>query len=139
MRFLVILLALPLLAPTCQEAPAPPTTAQSQAERGAEIFRGYCGSCHGVTAQGDGPVAPTLKTPPADLTRIAERRDGVFEAPAVAAFIDGRERLDVHGASDMPVWGRRFDDRVSGGLADETRLAPGSIYLIVEYLRSIQR
>lgn len=98
----------------------------------------YCGSCHGASARGDGPVASALTPRPADLTRIASRNHGVFDAAEVARFIDGRARVDAHGSSDMPVWGRRFDDRVEHLVADETRLAPGTIYLVVEYLRSIQ-
>ena len=103
------------------------------------MFRRYCASCHGLSAEGDGSVAATLRKPPADLTRIAARRGGAFDAPAVAAFIDGRERVASHGPADMPVWGRRFDDRMQESLADETKLAPGDIYLVVEYLRSLQR
>ena len=93
---------------------------------------------HGRSATGDGPVASELRTPPADLTRIAERHGGIFLADEVAAFIDGRNRIAAHGSSEMPVWGRQFDDRLETGIAQETRLSPGSIFLIVEYLRSIQ-
>jgi mono/diheme cytochrome c family protein len=119
-------------------APAAPSTPESRADAGAEIFRRYCASCHGVSAQGDGEVAVTLRVRPADLTRIAVRR-GRFDAPAIAAYVDGRTRVAAHGPPDMPVWGRRFDDRLETTASEETKLAPGDIYLVVEYLRSVQR
>jgi mono/diheme cytochrome c family protein len=115
-----------------------PSTPESRAAAGDELFRLYCASCHGVAARGDGPVAASLRVPPADLTRIAARRDG-FDAPTIAAYIDGRTRVQAHGTSEMPTWGRRFDDSLERTAADETKLAPGDIYLIVEYLRSVQR
>lgn len=105
---------------------------------GRDLFLVYCASCHGASGLGDGPVAPALSPPPTDLTTIAARSDGVFDGAEVATFIDGRERVTAHGTSDMPVWGRRFDDRMATGIYDETRLPPGSIFLIVEYLLSIQ-
>jgi mono/diheme cytochrome c family protein len=132
--------AVALLGGCAQQAaePVAPSTPQSRAAAGAEIFRRYCASCHGASARGDGEVAHSLRVKPADLTRIAARR-GQFDAPAIAAYIDGRTRVASHGPADMPIWGRRFDDRLEGSAADETRLAGGDIYLIVEYLRSVQR
>jgi mono/diheme cytochrome c family protein len=105
---------------------------------GEGLFRAYCASCHGPAARGDGPVAGALRTPPADLTRIAQRRGGRFEAAEIAGYIDGRSRVPAHGEVDMPVWGRRYDDRNQGMLQDETLLSPGMIFNVVEYLRSIQ-
>jgi mono/diheme cytochrome c family protein len=115
-----------------------PSTPESRASAGKDLFATYCASCHGKGAGGDGPVAASLLTKPKDLTQIAERNDGVFDAATVARFIDGRARVAEHGPKDMPVWGRSFDDRIQTGVRDETRLAPGAIYLLVEYLRSVQ-
>ena len=120
-------------------ASALPATPESRVEQGGIWFQRYCSACHGASAQGDGPVAGELSTPPADLTRIAARSAGRFDSALVAQFIDGRERVAAHGSPEMPVWGRSLDDRLSGGFADETRLAPGTILMIVEYLDSIQR
>jgi mono/diheme cytochrome c family protein len=105
---------------------------------GERLFGGYCSSCHGMDARGNGPVAPALRTHPADLTRIAERAGGTFDAAKVAAFIDGRTRIDAHGEREMPVWGRLYDDRNQNIMTDETLLSPGMIFDIVEYLRTIQ-
>ena len=133
---LAAVITLTLLA--CTGGTPAPTTPESRAELGRSWFRSYCVACHGVDAKGDGPVAPHLTTAPPDLTRIAARHGGRFDKADVAGFIDGRRRVATHGSPEMPVWGRALDDRRSRGFADETLLAPGSIYLIVEYLESIQ-
>jgi mono/diheme cytochrome c family protein len=44
---------------------------------GHHYFVRYCSACHGVEGRGDGPAASALRTPPADLTRIAQRRGGI--------------------------------------------------------------
>jgi mono/diheme cytochrome c family protein len=87
-----------LAAGTSSAAAGPPTTA-------AQTFKVYCASCHGTGGEGDGPVAPTLIKKPADLTRIAERNDGLFPKERVSAVIDGREEVAAHGTREMPVWG----------------------------------
>ncbi len=45
--------------------PVPATPASVAA--GAAVFRKYCAFCHGLTAKGDGPLAPKGSNPP-DLT-----------------------------------------------------------------------
>jgi mono/diheme cytochrome c family protein len=121
------------------DAPSEPAAyARSLAGSGREWFRTYCASCHGTSARGDGPSADSLREPPSDLTRISARNAGRFDAARVARYIDGRTALPEHGTREMPIWGRRLDDRTGETLAEETRLAPGAIFLIVEYLRSIQ-
>ena len=45
---------------------------------GQHYFVRYCSACHGVEGRGDGPAASVLQPPPADLTRIAQRRGGHF-------------------------------------------------------------
>ncbi|MGH0028810.1 MAG: c-type cytochrome [Myxococcota bacterium] len=107
------------------------------AELGAESFRSYCASCHGVEARGDGPVAASLSTPPSDLRRIAERRGGEFPAGEIARKIDGRFEIDAHGPRDMPIWGRTFTADVPDAAAAES-IARGRVAVLVEYLKSIQ-
>jgi len=111
---------------------------RARIEAGAELFIGYCASCHGRDARGTGPVAASLSIPPADLTRIAARRGGRFEASEVAAYIDGRTDVIAHGRREMPVWGRMFDERNENLMSDETLLSPGMIFAITSYLRSVQ-
>jgi len=108
------------------------------AELGAEAFPRYCASCHGMRGEGNGPASVALRTPPADLTRIAARRGGVFPDGEIARFIDGRFALPAHGSREMPIWGERFGDAIpDSGVAEE--VSRGRIAVLVEYLKSIQR
>lgn len=141
-------LAIPMLVlivlgtAACDDRAAPQAAASSGPEdriaEGRKWYGSHCATCHGPEGRGDGPVAPALSTPPADLTGIARRNDGVFDAAAVAAFIDGRDPVTAHGSPDMPVWGRELDDRREGGFRDETLLTRATIERIVDYLESIQ-
>ena len=45
---------------------------------GEDSFMFYCASCHGPSGKGDGPVARSLKTRPADLTVLTKRNGGTF-------------------------------------------------------------
>ena len=45
-------------------------------ERGRKLFNQHCASCHGTDAKGHGPVAPSLKVSPTDLTAIQKDRRG---------------------------------------------------------------
>jgi mono/diheme cytochrome c family protein len=103
---------------------------------GKDVFRVYCASCHGGEARGDGTVAEYLKVPPADLTAIAARNDGVFPAERVALIIDGRQAVRGHGRSEMPVWGDSFlkTDDTPSEEAVQKKIAD-----LVEFLRTIQK
>jgi mono/diheme cytochrome c family protein len=104
---------------------------------GGDLFTSYCAACHGRDARGGGPVASSLRVPPADLTRIAQRHGG-FDPAQVAAFIDGRVDVTAHGRREMPVWGRIYDDRNENLMSDETLLSPGMIFAITSWLKSVQ-
>ncbi len=126
-------LALAALAAAAQEPKSRPAAEPS---RGAVLYRLYCASCHGAEGRGDGPVAAELKTRPADLTRIARRRGGRFPAEEIERIIDGRTDVEVHGRSDMPVWGLSFRD--PGRLDDQEEEIRLQIRQLVRYLRSLQ-
>jgi mono/diheme cytochrome c family protein len=135
-----------ILAGLLVMASAGTARAQAQAggqtmESGSEIFGSYCASCHGATAHGNGSVAPFLKIPPADLTQIAKRNKGVFDADKVYRIIDGREIVKPHGKSDkdkseMPVWGDAFmKSSTTGG---DEKVVSAKIRALVQYLETIQ-
>ncbi|MCF2905490.1 cytochrome c [Octadecabacter sp. CECT 8868] len=86
---------------------AAPLAAQDALE-GQLIYQTYCATCHGVDAQGGGPMSATLILQPPDLTLLADRNDGVFPTTRVAMRIDGRDPLVSHG-SPMPVYGDYFE------------------------------
>ncbi|MCP3986714.1 MAG: cytochrome c [bacterium] len=135
-----LLFALGALA--CVSAPASPpereTTHPFLIDEGARDFAAHCASCHGSDGRGGGPAAGALVTAPADLTRIAARRDGKFPSLDVAYLIDGRFELQAHGSREMPVWGRRF---LVGLPEDELgdAIVRGRIEALIEYLKSIQQ
>jgi hypothetical protein len=105
---------------------------------GARDFESLCASCHGAGARGDGPQAPTLPPPPADLTRIASRRGGVFPVDEIAERIDGREEADAHGTRAMPVWGERLAESYVPGGFTEARIR-NRIDVLVDYLETLQQ
>ena len=98
-----------------------------------------CVSCHGDTGRGDGPLATDLGVPPADLTRIAARRDGVWPMLEVMAIVDGYSRSTLPN-ENMPI----FDDFLNDGMVEfdtgngVNALAPIKLIEIVNYLETLQ-
>jgi mono/diheme cytochrome c family protein len=105
---------------------------------GEQLFRRFCASCHGTSANGDGPVAPHLKVQVADLTLLSQRAGGRFPAERVREIIDGRAVLPVHGTRPMPVWGYELEAQIPPEQPGR-EIAQGLIDQLVEYLSSIQR
>ena len=104
-------------------------------ETGSALFRSYCASCHGADAKGDGPLAGNLRVAPSDLTRIAKRNHGKFDAEKVRRAIDGRGPKEIHGGSDMPVWGDAFK-RAGEGFSEAK--VKERIDALVEHLSTLQ-
>jgi len=102
---------------------------------GASLFRTYCASCHGKEAKGDGPLADNLRVRPPDLTLLAKRNKGTFDAEKVHRVIDGRDAVKGHGGSDMPVWGDALRNSGQGYSEEQVKARIGAI---VEHLKSIQ-
>ena len=100
---------------------------------GRQIYLERCASCHGLTGEGDGPVARALTTPPANLRRLSERFGNPLPEDQVARFIDGRAEVKAHGPRDMPVWGARFYAETHNERAVHAMIAE-----LIAYLQSIQ-
>jgi mono/diheme cytochrome c family protein len=102
--------------------------------QGKDLFKAYCASCHGLDAKGKGPMAASLKTPPADLTRISIRNGGVFPLMRVRKVIAGEELPPTgHGSREMPVWGPIFSQ-----ITRDVDLGRVRIDNLTRYLRDIQ-
>jgi len=101
---------------------------------GAEMYRTYCASCHGVDGKGAGPAAAALKKMVPDLTQIAKRNNGKFPDFRVTHIIDGYEIEAAHGSRDMPVWGDYFRNKKR----DDTIVLLRE-HNLTEYIRSIQQ
>lgn len=109
------------------------------AAMGEELFQHFCAACHGVGAQGDGPMANVLLVPPADLTQLSARNGGSFPHARVGARIDGRDPLVSHG-SEMPVYGWLFtDEPVAMKLpSGQPMLADKPVAALMAYLETLQ-
>ncbi|MEM9577725.1 MAG: c-type cytochrome [Pseudomonadota bacterium] len=110
------------------------------ADLGAGIYARHCATCHGASAEGNGPMAPALILQPPDLTRLAERNDGNFPMTRVVTRIDGRDPLVSHG-SPMPVYGDFFEGEELS-LKSETGqpiLTSPAVVNLVAYLQAVQK
>ena len=131
---MLVMVAATAPAEEAVEKPTPPIDT-GLTKVGESLFRAYCTSCHGAAAEGDGPLAESLRVEPADLTVLAKKNGGEFPFEQVRRKIDGRERVRGHGSSDMPVWGRAFkqaDDQATDQQVDDKVLA------LAHFVRSLQ-
>jgi mono/diheme cytochrome c family protein len=104
-------------------------------EQGRYLYLDYCASCHGLNADGHGPMAPALSTSPANLRLLWKRYGNPLPADRIAGFIDGRADVKAHGPRDMPVWGEEawnYDGKGNKGRVRDW------VKKVVAYLRSIQ-
>jgi mono/diheme cytochrome c family protein len=107
-----------------------PGNGYSQRFDGKRAYLNLCASCHGISAKGDGPVAPHLSQKPPDLTNLAAANGRMFPSEHVYAAIDGRLGIGVHGTREMPVWG--IASRVSPAFYRRRTWA------IIDYLATLQ-
>lgn len=111
-----------------------PETPLIDSIQGKDLFKSYCASCHGLDAKGKGPMAASLKVPPADLTRISIRNRGVFPLARIQKIIAGEELPPSgHGSNQMPVWGPIFSQ-----VTRDVDLGRVRIDNLTRYLRDIQ-
>ena len=110
------------------------------ADAGAALYTRYCATCHGVTAEGDGPMSPSLVIQPPDLTGLSARNNGVFPVVRVVMRIDGREPLVSHG-SPMPVYGDFFegDDAAVKAETGQPILTSRAVVDLLAYLEGVQK
>jgi hypothetical protein len=106
---------------------------------GKNLYQEHCLQCHGPDGRGDGVAAADLATPPADLTGIAARRDGVWPMLEVMAIIDGYSR-DTLPRVDMPVFEEFLDNEMvefdsGNGI---TVLVPTKLVEIATFLLALQ-
>ena len=59
-------------------------------DAGKSEYQSSCETCHGADGKGKGPLSTQLKVPPADLTVLAKKNNGVFPVMHVYEVIDGR-------------------------------------------------
>ena len=107
---------------------------------GERLFQDKCAACHGLDANGAGPMAPVLILQPTDLTQLQHKNDNVFPLERVISRIDGRDPLVSHG-SPMPVYGDFFEGHEISlkTTAGQQILTSQPIADLVAWLQSIQK
>lgn len=117
-----------------QKTPNGAPTRLIDSVQGAELYKAYCAVCHGRDAKGDGPMAKSLKSAPADLTRISARNDGSFPVTQVRRVISGEQPLGAgHGTREMPIWGPIFSQ-----VGPDVDLGRLRIDNLARYIESLQ-
>jgi mono/diheme cytochrome c family protein len=114
----------------------PALSADNDVAEGHKYFVRYCASCHGTDALGDGPVAKSLATPPANLRKLGDKYGMPLPAHRIAELIDGRDTARAHGSHEMPVWGEKLyelghGEKGEAGVSDV-------IAKLIAYLNTIQ-
>ena len=130
----LVAVTLPVLATaqtTTKRVTAKPTSAAS----GAEMYKEYCASCHGLSGKGEGPAAPALKAVPANLTTLSARNGGKFPEDKVMQSIKSGPGLSAHGSAEMPVWGPIFMAMRTGPSDAEVQQRAHNV---MEYIRTLQ-
>ena len=116
---------------------------EASAERtlaeGKALFEQHCAICHGNDARGRGTAAHSLDTKPADLTKIAARREGVWPMLEIMSIIDGYTK-QFNPREQMPIipevtGGRKINFDTGNGIVTP---APVRLLALVEYLEAIQ-
>ena len=110
---LLLMMSGPRLSGQGPQETQPPTTKSltivpityTQPNSGAQMFKSYCASCHGVEGRGDGPAVVFLKAPPPSLRTMAQRNNGEYPATKVVTMLKFGPGSQAHGAVDMPTWG----------------------------------
>jgi mono/diheme cytochrome c family protein len=105
------------------------------------MFNAYCAVCHGKDGKGNGPAATAFKTPPPDLSTLAQSHGGKYPATYVqSVLMFGAEGFPVHGTKEMPVWGPAFAS-LNGASSNPTGVPPEEtlrIHNLTQYIETLQ-
>lgn len=112
----------------------------AQIAAGRDLYMRHCATCHGLEADGDGPMAPILLVQPTALSTLAADHGGDFPLLRAIRRIDGRDPLVSHGSS-MPVYGQFFegDDTALKAPNGQPVMTSRPIADLVSYLLTIQQ
>ena len=112
-----------------------PAAALGAEADGAKLYQNHCSACHGMRAEGDGPIAMLMTVTVPNLRELAKHNDGVFPTDRVTAYVDGRGPAQAHGGRQMPVWGDVFSAATK---ADEPVVA-ANVKVLVQFIEELQQ
>lgn len=110
----------------------------------ATLYRSSCAPCHGISGDGRGPSAGSLKSKVPPLNNLADRYSSLyFPERFLIEVIDGRKNMPPHGTREMPIWGKQFGLMKNPQTGGEKAVADNvasrqKIEALVNYIRSIQ-
>lgn len=108
---------------------AKPPIPYSNPQSGEQMYKDYCGACHGPGGKGDGPASAFLKSWPPDLTTMAQRNNGKYPELKVRETLLFGTSSHAHGTSDMPVWGPLFRAEDPNQKQSKERVSKLTIYI----------
>ncbi len=121
-----------LSACTLQEA-----TRRDAINRGKKIYTKECSQCHGGSGEGAGVASLGLGAPPPDLTRLAQRNDGVFPREFVRRFVLGKVAKEDPDAA-MPDYSAVSLPHVYPNGGADGEVLEGDFEDLIDYLESNQ-
>lgn len=101
------------------------STEEEVIRKGQQHFKIFCVNCHGVNADGKGPLTESMQIAPSDLTALNQTSGDICLAERVLKAIAGVHEVVSGQEQKMPTF--------SGSLEGIT------IYEITQYLKSIQK
>lgn len=98
---------------------------QDPVERGNAHYLLFCANCHGVDADGQGPLARVLKVTPTDLRGLRVGGGDELVAERVLKAMDQRHEVPSPDGPRMPLFSENLEVK--------------TIIEIGEYLKTVQR
>jgi len=102
--------------------------------KGDDLYRQFCGVCHGADGKGNGPASGALKVKATDLTLMTRQNNGKFPELHLKNILLGVDQVAAHGNAEMPTWGDTFKSISANSTFGEMR-----IRAVVDYLQKMQR
>ena len=133
----LVLLLLPCSFGQTSASPVKRVPARATASvNGKDLYRQYCGSCHGVDGKGNGPVASALKKQPTNLVALSRNHGGKFPSKHIVSVLEFGAANPSHGTAEMPVWGPMLESMDMA--ANEPNMRALRISNLNRYLQSLQ-
>ncbi|MGE0394437.1 MAG: c-type cytochrome [Vicinamibacterales bacterium] len=121
------LLGAALAASACQRE-------EVSAEAGRSLYRqNGCGSCHGASGRGDGPISQTLDPRPTDLTQPATFKRGNGEVAIADTLASG-----IPAPGSMPGIDDTIAHHHSQGMPPYPHLSMGERRSLARYINSLE-